>query len=162
MQAALKYQQLWWGDLCVLCTNPLFSLPTLPLEQSTRQVRAWEELLPETHAVVTASQNARSVTFECASRACLLDLLQCCSDSPNTVLSWSMDVFLSGKGHESEARKGSLPSGKELPSHHPTDPVELRRLNFQTPGKSCQAPSSSSSPSNTNHQPAPWVLNRVS
>ncbi|XP_058636805.1 receptor-type tyrosine-protein phosphatase delta isoform X31 [Onychostoma macrolepis] len=38
------------------------------------------------------------------------------------------------KRAESEARKGSLPSGKELPSHHPTDPVELRRLNFQTPG----------------------------
>ncbi|XP_051554754.1 receptor-type tyrosine-protein phosphatase delta-like isoform X26 [Myxocyprinus asiaticus] len=38
------------------------------------------------------------------------------------------------KRAESEARKGSLPSSKELPSHHPTDPVELRRLNFQTPG----------------------------
>ncbi|XP_052007578.1 receptor-type tyrosine-protein phosphatase delta-like isoform X4 [Xyrauchen texanus] len=38
------------------------------------------------------------------------------------------------KRTESDARKGSLPSGKELPSHHPTDPVELRRLNFQTPG----------------------------
>ncbi|XP_051577703.1 receptor-type tyrosine-protein phosphatase delta-like isoform X5 [Myxocyprinus asiaticus] len=38
------------------------------------------------------------------------------------------------KRAESDARKGSLPSGKELPSHHPTDPVELRRLNFQTPG----------------------------
>lgn len=39
------------------------------------------------------------------------------------------------KRAESEARKGSLPNSKELPSHHPTDPVELRRLNFQTPGK---------------------------
>ncbi|XP_052458964.1 receptor-type tyrosine-protein phosphatase S isoform X20 [Carassius gibelio] len=38
------------------------------------------------------------------------------------------------KRAESEARKGSLPGGKEMPSHHPTDPVELRRLNFQTPG----------------------------
>uniref|UniRef100_A0A671NSL5 Receptor-type tyrosine-protein phosphatase S n=1 Tax=Sinocyclocheilus anshuiensis TaxID=1608454 RepID=A0A671NSL5_9TELE len=38
------------------------------------------------------------------------------------------------KRAESEARKGSLPSGKEMPSHHATDPVELRRLNFQTPG----------------------------
>ncbi|XP_065105715.2 receptor-type tyrosine-protein phosphatase delta isoform X14 [Paramisgurnus dabryanus] len=38
------------------------------------------------------------------------------------------------KRAESEARKGSLPSGKEMPCHHPTDPVELRRLNFQTPG----------------------------
>ncbi|XP_029115058.1 protein tyrosine phosphatase receptor type Db isoform X16 [Scleropages formosus] len=38
------------------------------------------------------------------------------------------------KRAESEGRKGSLPNSKELPSHHPTDPVELRRLNFQTPG----------------------------
>uniref|UniRef100_A0A9J8D3I0 Receptor-type tyrosine-protein phosphatase S n=1 Tax=Cyprinus carpio carpio TaxID=630221 RepID=A0A9J8D3I0_CYPCA len=44
------------------------------------------------------------------------------------------------KRAESEARKGSLPSGKEMPSHHPTDPVELRRLNFQTPGKSSLTP----------------------
>uniref|UniRef100_A0AAX7VKJ2 Receptor-type tyrosine-protein phosphatase S n=1 Tax=Astatotilapia calliptera TaxID=8154 RepID=A0AAX7VKJ2_ASTCA len=39
------------------------------------------------------------------------------------------------KRAESEARKGSLPNSKEMPLHHPTDPVELRRLNFQTPGK---------------------------
>ncbi|XP_048851586.1 receptor-type tyrosine-protein phosphatase delta-like isoform X8 [Brienomyrus brachyistius] len=38
------------------------------------------------------------------------------------------------KRAESDARKGSLPHSKEMPSHHPTDPVELRRLNFQTPG----------------------------
>lgn len=39
------------------------------------------------------------------------------------------------KRAESEARKGSLPNNKEMPLHHPTDPVELRRLNFQTPGR---------------------------
>ncbi|XP_042584764.1 receptor-type tyrosine-protein phosphatase delta-like isoform X16 [Cyprinus carpio] len=44
------------------------------------------------------------------------------------------------KRAESEARKGSLPSGKEMPSHHPTDPVELRRLNFQTPGMASHPP----------------------
>ncbi|XP_052007585.1 receptor-type tyrosine-protein phosphatase delta-like isoform X5 [Xyrauchen texanus] len=44
------------------------------------------------------------------------------------------------KRTESDARKGSLPSGKELPSHHPTDPVELRRLNFQTPGMASHPP----------------------
>ncbi|XP_076420519.1 receptor-type tyrosine-protein phosphatase delta isoform X10 [Peromyscus maniculatus bairdii] len=38
------------------------------------------------------------------------------------------------KRAESESRKSSLPNNKEVPSHHPTDPVELRRLNFQTPG----------------------------
>nr|XP_057921608.1 receptor-type tyrosine-protein phosphatase delta-like isoform X13 [Doryrhamphus excisus] len=38
------------------------------------------------------------------------------------------------KRAESEARKSSLPNSKEMPLHHPTDPVELRRLNFQTPG----------------------------
>uniref|UniRef100_A0A3Q2Y3L0 Receptor-type tyrosine-protein phosphatase delta n=1 Tax=Hippocampus comes TaxID=109280 RepID=A0A3Q2Y3L0_HIPCM len=32
-------------------------------------------------------------------------------------------------------RKGSFPCSKAMSSHHPTDPVELRRINFQTPGK---------------------------
>ncbi|XP_031233579.1 receptor-type tyrosine-protein phosphatase delta isoform X30 [Mastomys coucha] len=40
------------------------------------------------------------------------------------------------KRAESESRKSSLPNSKEVPSHHPTDPVELRRLNFQTPALS--------------------------
>ncbi|KAG2466367.1 PTPRF phosphatase, partial [Polypterus senegalus] len=38
------------------------------------------------------------------------------------------------KRAESDSRKSSIPNSKEIPSHHPTDPVELRRLNFQTPG----------------------------
>ncbi|XP_041430167.1 protein tyrosine phosphatase receptor type D S homeolog isoform X45 [Xenopus laevis] len=38
------------------------------------------------------------------------------------------------KRTESDSRKSSLPNSKEIPSHNPTDPVELRRLNFQTPG----------------------------
>nr|XP_051714071.1 receptor-type tyrosine-protein phosphatase delta isoform X19 [Oryctolagus cuniculus] len=38
------------------------------------------------------------------------------------------------KRAESDSRKSSIPNSKEVPSHHPTDPVELRRLNFQTPG----------------------------
>ncbi|XP_050617917.1 receptor-type tyrosine-protein phosphatase delta isoform X27 [Macaca thibetana thibetana] len=37
------------------------------------------------------------------------------------------------KRAESDSRKSSIPNSKEIPSHHPTDPVELRRLNFQTP-----------------------------
>ncbi|XP_072008598.1 receptor-type tyrosine-protein phosphatase delta isoform X26 [Engystomops pustulosus] len=37
------------------------------------------------------------------------------------------------KRTETDSRKSSLPNNKEIPSHHPTDPVELRRLNFQTP-----------------------------
>uniref|UniRef100_A0A669EIV3 Receptor-type tyrosine-protein phosphatase delta n=1 Tax=Oreochromis niloticus TaxID=8128 RepID=A0A669EIV3_ORENI len=32
-------------------------------------------------------------------------------------------------------RKGSFPCSKAMSSHHPTDPVELRRINFQTPGR---------------------------
>ncbi|XP_068507571.1 receptor-type tyrosine-protein phosphatase delta isoform X17 [Syngnathus scovelli] len=47
------------------------------------------------------------------------------------------------KRAESEARKGSLPNSKEMPLHHPTDPVELRRLNFQTPGTRSSGHSSS-------------------
>ncbi|XP_068091378.1 receptor-type tyrosine-protein phosphatase delta isoform X32 [Hyperolius riggenbachi] len=44
------------------------------------------------------------------------------------------------KRTESESRKSSLPNNKEIPSHHPTDPVELRRLNFQTPGMASHPP----------------------
>uniref|UniRef100_A0A674KGQ3 Receptor-type tyrosine-protein phosphatase S n=1 Tax=Terrapene triunguis TaxID=2587831 RepID=A0A674KGQ3_9SAUR len=44
------------------------------------------------------------------------------------------------KRAESDSRKSSIPNSKEIPSHHPTDPVELRRLNFQTPGKTQNSP----------------------
>ncbi|NWH78595.1 PTPRD phosphatase, partial [Piaya cayana] len=40
------------------------------------------------------------------------------------------------KRAESDSRKSSIPNSKDVPSHHPTDPVELRRLNFQTPALS--------------------------
>ncbi|XP_027490953.1 receptor-type tyrosine-protein phosphatase delta isoform X40 [Corapipo altera] len=44
------------------------------------------------------------------------------------------------KRAESDSRKSSIPNSKEVPSHHPTDPVELRRLNFQTPGMANHPP----------------------
>ncbi|KAL2781487.1 receptor-type tyrosine-protein phosphatase delta isoform 5 precursor [Daubentonia madagascariensis] len=44
------------------------------------------------------------------------------------------------KRAESDSRKSSVPNSKEVPSHHPTDPVELRRLNFQTPGMASHPP----------------------
>ncbi|XP_036372814.1 receptor-type tyrosine-protein phosphatase delta-like isoform X6 [Megalops cyprinoides] len=60
------------------------------------------------------------------------------------------------KRAESEARKGSLPNNKELLSHHPTDPVELRRLNFQTPGSGVSGyPSNLHTPSMASHPPIP-------
>ncbi|KAK7930022.1 hypothetical protein WMY93_006417 [Mugilogobius chulae] len=37
------------------------------------------------------------------------------------------------KRAEAEGRKASFPCSKAMSSHHPTDPVELRRINFQTP-----------------------------
>uniref|UniRef100_A0A8C7ZIN7 Receptor-type tyrosine-protein phosphatase delta n=1 Tax=Oryzias sinensis TaxID=183150 RepID=A0A8C7ZIN7_9TELE len=39
------------------------------------------------------------------------------------------------KRAEAEGRKASFPCSKAMSSHHPTDPVELRRINFQTPEK---------------------------
>uniref|UniRef100_A0A8C0IEE6 Receptor-type tyrosine-protein phosphatase S n=1 Tax=Bubo bubo TaxID=30461 RepID=A0A8C0IEE6_BUBBB len=44
------------------------------------------------------------------------------------------------KRAESDSRKSSIPNSKEVPSHHPTDPVELRRLNFQTPVFNMKSP----------------------
>ncbi|KAM9717783.1 receptor-type tyrosine-protein phosphatase delta isoform 12-T12 [Menidia menidia] len=60
------------------------------------------------------------------------------------------------KRAESEARKGSLPNSKEMPLHHPTDPVELRRLNFQTPGSGVPShPSNLHLSSMASHPPIP-------
>uniref|UniRef100_A0A6I8QL31 Receptor-type tyrosine-protein phosphatase S n=1 Tax=Xenopus tropicalis TaxID=8364 RepID=A0A6I8QL31_XENTR len=60
------------------------------------------------------------------------------------------------KRTESDSRKSSLPNSKEIPSHHPTDPVELRRLNFQTPGSGVSGyPRNLHSSSMANHPPIP-------
>ncbi|XP_077962446.1 receptor-type tyrosine-protein phosphatase delta isoform X16 [Gasterosteus aculeatus] len=60
------------------------------------------------------------------------------------------------KRAESEARKGSLPNSKEMPLLHPTDPVELRRLNFQTPGSGASShPSNLHLSSMASHPPIP-------
>ncbi|XP_072904500.1 receptor-type tyrosine-protein phosphatase delta-like isoform X15 [Hemitrygon akajei] len=60
------------------------------------------------------------------------------------------------KRTESDSRKSSIPNSKELPSHHPTDPVELRRLNFQTPGSGASSYHGNlHSTSMANHPPIP-------
>ncbi|XP_072008652.1 receptor-type tyrosine-protein phosphatase delta isoform X33 [Engystomops pustulosus] len=60
------------------------------------------------------------------------------------------------KRTETDSRKSSLPNNKEIPSHHPTDPVELRRLNFQTPGSGVAGyPGNLHSSSMASHPPIP-------
>ncbi|XP_063311189.1 receptor-type tyrosine-protein phosphatase delta isoform X3 [Pelobates fuscus] len=60
------------------------------------------------------------------------------------------------KRTESDSRKSSLPNNKEIPLHHPTDPVELRRLNFQTPGSGVSGyPGNLHSSSMASHPPIP-------
>ncbi|XP_041117745.1 receptor-type tyrosine-protein phosphatase delta-like isoform X1 [Polyodon spathula] len=60
------------------------------------------------------------------------------------------------KRAESDSRKSSIPNSKEIPSHHPTDPVELRRLNFQTPGSGLSGyPGNLHSSSMASHPPIP-------
>ncbi|XP_045436184.1 receptor-type tyrosine-protein phosphatase delta isoform X20 [Pipistrellus kuhlii] len=60
------------------------------------------------------------------------------------------------KRAESDSRKSSIPNSKEVPSHHPTDPVELRRLNFQTPGSDDSGyPGNLHSSSMASHPPIP-------
>lgn len=41
---------------------------------------------------------------------------------------------LASKRKDSEPGTKSLLSNAEMMAHHPTDPVEMRRINFQTPG----------------------------
>uniref|UniRef100_A0A5F8G836 Receptor-type tyrosine-protein phosphatase S n=1 Tax=Monodelphis domestica TaxID=13616 RepID=A0A5F8G836_MONDO len=59
------------------------------------------------------------------------------------------------KRAESDSRKSSIPNSKEVPSHHPTDPVELRRLNFQTPGSGVSGYTGNLHPSMASHPPIP-------
>ena len=42
--------------------------------------------------------------------------------------------FPSRKRKESEPRTKCLLNNADITPHHPTDPVEMRRINFQTPG----------------------------
>lgn len=44
---------------------------------------------------------------------------------------------LCSKRKDSEPGTKSLLSNAEMMAHHPTDPVEMRRINFQTPGMMC-------------------------
>lgn len=46
---------------------------------------------------------------------------------------------LSSKRKDSEPGTKSLLSNAEMMAHHPTDPVEMRRINFQTPGTKLSA-----------------------
>ncbi|XP_064411068.1 receptor-type tyrosine-protein phosphatase delta isoform X4 [Latimeria chalumnae] len=60
------------------------------------------------------------------------------------------------KRAEPDSRKSSIPTNKDIPSHHPTDPVELRRLNFQTPGSGVSGyPGNLHSSSMASHPPIP-------
>lgn len=54
----------------------------------------------------------------------------------------SSSVFFSpasSKRKDSEPGTKSLLSNAEMMAHHPTDPVEMRRINFQTPGTKAAA-----------------------
>lgn len=48
-------------------------------------------------------------------------------------------LCLSSKRKDSEPGTKSLLGNAEMMAHHPTDPVEMRRINFQTPGTSLAA-----------------------
>uniref|UniRef100_G3PTS6 Receptor-type tyrosine-protein phosphatase delta n=1 Tax=Gasterosteus aculeatus aculeatus TaxID=481459 RepID=G3PTS6_GASAC len=59
------------------------------------------------------------------------------------------------KRAEAEGRKGSFPCSKAMSSHHPTDPVELRRINFQTPGSTPTRERGANFQSMASHPPVP-------
>uniref|UniRef100_A0A8C2Z322 protein-tyrosine-phosphatase n=1 Tax=Cyclopterus lumpus TaxID=8103 RepID=A0A8C2Z322_CYCLU len=49
-------------------------------------------------------------------------------------------LYKNSKRKDSEPGTKSLLSNAELMAHHPTDPVEMRRINFQTPGMMSHPP----------------------
>uniref|UniRef100_A0A4W5QNX0 protein-tyrosine-phosphatase n=1 Tax=Hucho hucho TaxID=62062 RepID=A0A4W5QNX0_9TELE len=65
-------------------------------------------------------------------------------------------LYKNRKRKESEPRTKCLLNNAEITPHHPTDPVEMRRINFQTPGTLCTGASHSSFYSGMmNHPPIP-------
>ncbi|XP_073669542.1 receptor-type tyrosine-protein phosphatase S isoform X7 [Paramisgurnus dabryanus] len=67
-------------------------------------------------------------------------------------------LYKNSKRKESEPRTKCLLNNAEITSHHPTDPVEMRRINFQTPDSGLSSPLSASSfdyESMMNHPPIP-------
>uniref|UniRef100_A0AAQ4RTJ9 Receptor-type tyrosine-protein phosphatase delta n=1 Tax=Gasterosteus aculeatus aculeatus TaxID=481459 RepID=A0AAQ4RTJ9_GASAC len=59
------------------------------------------------------------------------------------------------KRWEKKRWKGSFPCSKAMSSHHPTDPVELRRINFQTPGSTPTRERGANFQSMASHPPVP-------
>ncbi|XP_062868435.1 receptor-type tyrosine-protein phosphatase S isoform X1 [Trichomycterus rosablanca] len=51
-------------------------------------------------------------------------------------------LYKNSKRKESEPRTKCLLNNAEITSHHPTDPVEMRRINFQTPDSGLSSPHS--------------------
>uniref|UniRef100_A0A4W5PHG7 protein-tyrosine-phosphatase n=1 Tax=Hucho hucho TaxID=62062 RepID=A0A4W5PHG7_9TELE len=49
-------------------------------------------------------------------------------------------LYKNSKRKDSEPGTKSLLGNAEMMAHHPTDPVEMRRINFQTPGMHCVSP----------------------
>lgn len=52
----------------------------------------------------------------------------------HVLIAFLTNLCLSSKRKDSEPGTKSLLSNAEMMAHHPTDPVEMRRINFQTPG----------------------------
>uniref|UniRef100_A0AAY5E828 protein-tyrosine-phosphatase n=1 Tax=Electrophorus electricus TaxID=8005 RepID=A0AAY5E828_ELEEL len=67
-------------------------------------------------------------------------------------------LYKNSKRKESEPRTKCLLNNAEIMPHHPTDPVEMRRINFQTPDSDLNSPlteASFDSESMMNHPPIP-------
>ncbi|KAF7202497.1 transcript variant X3 [Nothobranchius furzeri] len=67
-------------------------------------------------------------------------------------------LFYSRKRKESEPRTKCLLNNADIMPHHPTDPVEMRRINFQTPDSGLSSPQSEAGfdyESMMNHPPIP-------
>ncbi|KAJ8418938.1 hypothetical protein AAFF_G00004370 [Aldrovandia affinis] len=67
-------------------------------------------------------------------------------------------LYKNSKRKESEPRTKCLLNNAEITPHHPTDPVEMRRINFQTPDSGLSSPLSEADfdyESMMNHPPIP-------
>lgn len=81
--------------------------------------------------LLDSSSNANDVS---AVRRLLFSLSLSLSACLHVLIALLTHWCVSSKRKESEPGTKSLLSNAEMMAHHPTDPVEMRRINFQTPG----------------------------
>lgn len=126
-----------------LSVPPWLRLLWKPANQTGKNKRTltslfnWSHVCKQSKPTSLNLHNTSSVTFKHLKHR-LLKLNTCVCIRPSGVsccVNWMLVCLrLSSKRKDSEPGTKSLLGNAEMMAHNPTDPVEMRRINFQTPG----------------------------